>query len=105
VFHGSTGSIRLNQPIVAMAATGDGAGYWLIAADGGVFSFGDARYAGSLPGSHIAEHAVALARGTSTGYLVATSVGHVYGFGTPASGGPADRGSRSPTVALATVRG
>ena len=41
-FYGSTGSLRLNQPIVAMASTPDGSGYWLVAADGGIFSYGDA---------------------------------------------------------------
>ena len=41
-FHGSTGAMPLNKPIVGMAATPDGGGYWLVASDGGVFSFGDA---------------------------------------------------------------
>jgi hypothetical protein len=30
-----------------MAATPDGAGYWLVASDGGIFSFGDAPFFGS----------------------------------------------------------
>ena len=42
LFHGSTGSLTLNKPIVGMAATPDGQGYWLVASDGGVFAFGDA---------------------------------------------------------------
>ena len=46
-FYGSTGSIRLNRPVVGMAATPDGGGYWLVASDGGVFAFGDARFYGS----------------------------------------------------------
>ena len=41
-FYGSTGAIHLNQPIVGMAATPGGKGYWLVASDGGIFSFGDA---------------------------------------------------------------
>ncbi|MHB8467794.1 MAG: hypothetical protein ACYDD7_23505, partial [Acidimicrobiales bacterium] len=101
VFYGSTGSIHLNQPVVAMAASPTGNGYWLIASDGGVFGFGDARYAGSLPGSHITERAVALGGAPTGGYLVATSAGHVYGFGTVAGGGPTDAGAHSPTVGLA----
>jgi hypothetical protein len=33
--------------VVGMAATPDGNGYWLAAADGGVFCFGDAPFHGS----------------------------------------------------------
>ena len=50
VFHGSTGNIVLNKPIVGMASTFDGNGYWMVASDGGIFSFGDAGYAGSTGG-------------------------------------------------------
>jgi hypothetical protein len=32
---------------VGIAATRDGGGYWLIAADGGLFNFGDALFSGS----------------------------------------------------------
>ena len=32
--------MHLNQPIVGMAATPDGQGYWLVASDGGIFTFG-----------------------------------------------------------------
>jgi hypothetical protein len=33
-----------------MAATPDGKGYWLAAADGGVFTFGSAPFEGSMGG-------------------------------------------------------
>jgi hypothetical protein len=46
-FLGSTGSIRLNKPIVGIAPTPTGAGYWLVATDGGIFAFGDAPFFGS----------------------------------------------------------
>jgi hypothetical protein len=35
-------------PIVAIAPTPDGGGYWLVGQDGGIFAFGDAQYHGSL---------------------------------------------------------
>ena len=38
-FLGSTGNIRLNQPVVGMARTPSGGGYWLVASDGGIFAF------------------------------------------------------------------
>jgi hypothetical protein len=47
-FLGSTGGIKLNQPVVGMAAAAGGDGYWLVAKDGGIFSFGpDAVFQGS----------------------------------------------------------
>ena len=46
-FHGSAGSLALNKPVVAMAPTADGGGYWLVASDGGIFNYGDAEFYGS----------------------------------------------------------
>ena len=50
-FHGSAGSLKLNQPIVGIAATPDNGGYWLVASDGGVFAYGDAVFYGSTGGT------------------------------------------------------
>ncbi|MEO6121605.1 MAG: hypothetical protein ABIW46_06520, partial [Acidimicrobiales bacterium] len=52
-FAGSTGAITLAQPVVDMSATPSGHGYWLVARDGGVFAFGDARYLGSAAGTGV----------------------------------------------------
>ena len=41
------GGQPLNTPIVGMAATPDGKGYWLVATDGGIFGYGDAGFYGS----------------------------------------------------------
>jgi hypothetical protein len=46
-FYGSTGSMRLNRPVVGLAPTPDRRGYWLVASDGGVFAYGDAGFYGS----------------------------------------------------------
>ena len=40
------GGHPLNKPIVGMAAERDGNGYWLVASDGGIFSYGDAGFTG-----------------------------------------------------------
>jgi hypothetical protein len=53
--------MRLNRPIVGMAATPDGGGYWLVASDGGIFSFGDARFYGSAGFSPIPAPVVGIA--------------------------------------------
>jgi len=37
----------LNKPVVGMSAMRTGAGYSLVAADGGIFTFGDASFFGS----------------------------------------------------------
>jgi hypothetical protein len=37
-FYGSTGSLRLNKPMVGMSSTPSGGGYWLVAGDGGILS-------------------------------------------------------------------
>ena len=46
-FFGSMGATKLNGPVVALAATPDDRGYWLLGSDGGIFSFGDTRYEGN----------------------------------------------------------
>ena len=50
-FYGSMGGKPLNKPIVGMATTPDGGGYWELATDGGIFAFGDATFVGSMGGS------------------------------------------------------
>ena len=49
-FYGSTGSIKLQRPVVGISPTANKAGYWLVASDGGIFAFGNAGYFGSIPG-------------------------------------------------------
>jgi hypothetical protein len=41
------GGVHLNQPVVGGQITPDNKGYLLAAADGGVFTFGNAQFAGS----------------------------------------------------------
>ncbi len=59
-----------------------GRGYWLFGGDGGVFSFGDARYLGSAGASHLGSAVVAMAVAPNGhGYWLATSKGGVLRFG------------------------
>ncbi len=39
----------LNKPAVQLIATPTGKGYYIVAADGGIFAFGDAQFYDSLP--------------------------------------------------------
>jgi hypothetical protein len=50
-FDGSEAGHRLNSPVDSIEATQSGQGYWLVAGDGGVFTFGGAAFMGSLPES------------------------------------------------------
>ncbi|MDA8027035.1 MAG: hypothetical protein M0T78_10950, partial [Actinomycetota bacterium] len=80
-FYGSTGAMKLNKPIVGMASTPDGKGYWLVASDGGIFTFGDATYQGSMPGAGFTGNAISMAALPNGGYFILTSDGHLYSFG------------------------
>ena len=65
-FFGSLGSKPLNAPVISMAGTPTGRGYWLAALDGGVFTFGDAVFHGSMGGKHLNAPVVGMAA-TPTG--------------------------------------
>ncbi|MEX6431153.1 hypothetical protein, partial [Ferrimicrobium acidiphilum] len=88
---GLTGSHPLNAPIVGMAAAPNGGGYWLVAADGGVFDFGDAHFYGStytygltgLTGSHPLNAPIVgmAAAPNGGGYWLVAADGGVFDFG------------------------
>jgi len=81
-FFGSTGGMRLNQPIVGMAATPSGNGYWLVATDGGMFTFGDAGFFGSTGGMRLNQPIVGMAATPSgNGYWLVASDGGMFTFG------------------------
>ena len=74
--------IHLNQPIVGMAPTRDGHGYYLVASDGGIFSFGNARFYGSTGAIHLNQPIVGMATTPSGhGYWMVASDGGIFSFG------------------------
>ena len=81
-FHGSTGNMTLNKPIVGGATdVSDYDGYWIVASDGGVFTF-NAEFHGSLGGQNIAAPAVEIEpTPTGKGYFIVLANGKVYTFG------------------------
>src|SRR5260221_3492801 len=71
----------LSAPIVGLAATPTGKGYWRVAADGGVFTAGDAQFYGSIAGTpHDTIVAIAATR-TGRGYWLTDRSGAVFSFG------------------------
>jgi N-acetylmuramoyl-L-alanine amidase len=99
------GGKPLNRPIVGMAATTDGGGYWLVASDGGVFSFGDAPFEGSMGGKPLNRPIVGMAATTDGGgYWLVASDGGVFSFGdAPFEGSMGGKPLNRPIVGMAAT--
>ena len=96
----------LARPVTGMAGTPDAAGYWLVAADGGVFAYGDAAYAGSVPGQGITGQPGVVGvcpTPTGAGYWVVGSNGAVYTYGDATFlGAPDGRALAAPVAGIAS---
>ena len=65
-----------------MAATPDGKGYWMVASDGGIFTFGDAAFYGSTGAIHLNKPIVGMAATPDgKGYWLVASDGGIFTFG------------------------
>ena len=73
-YYGSMGGKVLNRPIVGMAPTPDGRGYWLVASDGGIFAFGDAGFYGSTGAMALQAPIVGMAPALGDGQVTLSSV-------------------------------
>jgi hypothetical protein len=92
-FYGSTGSLKLQRPVVGITPTADEGGYWLVASDGGIFAFGGAGFHGSIPGLGLAPAGSGQPRALNApivgmvpsadggGYFMVASDGGVFAFG------------------------
>jgi predicted type IV restriction endonuclease len=73
---GSTGAV------VGLANTPTSAGYWLVARDGGIFAFGDAKFFGSTGSLHLSQPIVGMAATpTGAGYWLVAKDGGIFAFG------------------------
>jgi N-acetylmuramoyl-L-alanine amidase len=71
-----------NAPIVGMAATPDGVGYWLVASDGGIFSYGDAQFYGSTGAIRLNAPIVGIAAtADGRGYWLVARDGGIFDYG------------------------
>jgi hypothetical protein len=72
----------LNKPIVGMATAPGGSGYWLVASDGGIFSFGNAPFWGSTGALTLNKPIVGMAATSDGyGYWLVASDGGIFSFG------------------------
>ncbi|HTT90609.1 MAG TPA: CHAP domain-containing protein [Acidimicrobiales bacterium] len=104
-FFGSPTNAPLAAPIVTMAATPDGKGYWLVGADGGVIAYGDARFFGSTSALKLYSPVVAMApTPDGGGYWLVSMAGGVYPFGDAAFyGSTAGKHIPEPIVGFAAT--
>jgi hypothetical protein len=94
---------RTRAPLVGMAASPTGNGYWLVGSDGGVFAFGDARFHGSTGGRRLNRPIVGMAGTLSgKGYWLVASDGGIFTFGSARShGSTGGRRLNRPIVGIA----
>jgi hypothetical protein len=72
----------LARPVVGEAITPDGLGSWLVATDGGIFTFGDARFFGSTGAIRLNQPIVGMAATpTGNGYWLVARDGGLFTFG------------------------
>jgi hypothetical protein len=88
---------------VGVAGDLSGKGYWLVAGDGGVFTFGDGQFEGSMGGKALAAEVSGIARTASGGgYWLCAEDGGVFAFGDAAfEGSMAGHALSKPVVGIA----
>jgi 3D (Asp-Asp-Asp) domain-containing protein len=87
-----------------MAGTRSGNGYWLVAADGGIFTFGDAAYKGSSAARTVTQPIAGMtATGSGHGYWLVGRDGSIFSFGDAVFHGTPATPPASPVVGLAAT--
>ena len=98
------GGSALVAPVVGIAATPGGDGYWMAAADGGVFAFGAARH--QMPSSDLSPAAAVTgiaATPSGQGYWLVAKDGSIYSFGdAPFKGSLGDDSPGAPVTDVAS---
>jgi hypothetical protein len=99
--YGSLTGTHLNAPIVGIATDRNTGGYWLVGADGGVFSF-NAPFLGSEANTRLNKPIVDIATDlNSRGYYLVAADGGVFSFGEPFHESAASLRLNKPIVGMA----
>jgi peptidoglycan/xylan/chitin deacetylase (PgdA/CDA1 family) len=94
-----------NLALLGAAATPSGQGYWTVASDGGVFTFGDAGFYGSTGGLALNQPVVGMApTPDGRGYWLVASDGGIFSFGDAGfSGSTGGLALNQPVVGMAAT--
>ena len=93
-----------HDTIVAMTSTTTGHGYWLVDRRGAVFSFGDAKYRGSMAGKPLSHPIVGIAATPGgAGYWLVASDGGIFAFNAPYAGSTGSIHLNKPIVGMAST--
>ncbi len=104
VCYGAMTGIRLNLPIVGIAVDPATGGYWLVATDGGVFSF-NAPFLGSTGAIRLNKPIVGMsATLDGSGYWMVASDGGVFSFNAPFYGSTGNLRLNKPIVGMGLDR-
>lgn len=95
---------HLRSPMVGLAITPHGAGYWVLAADGSVARFGNAPLERSATGAQRVRRPVAIEPSSDgRGYWIATADGHVKAYGDTHLYGPVSSTNGATVVSMAAT--
>ncbi len=98
--YGALTGTALNQPIVGMAVDRQTGGYWLVASDGGIFSF-NAPWHGSTGNLRLNKPIVGMtATASGSGYWFVASDGGVFSFNAPFHGSTGNITLTKPIVGM-----
>ncbi len=104
ICYGAMTGTRPNLPIVGMAVDPTTGGYWLVASDGGVFSF-NAPFLGSTGNIRLNKPIVGMAPAPNgNGYWMVASDGGVFAFGAPFFGSTGNLTLNKPIVGMGLDR-
>ena len=82
IVQGSLTGTHLNAPVVGVSALPSGNGYWLLASDGGVFTYSDAQFYGSTGAMRLNAPVVGMAATPSGhGYWLVAADGGIFTYG------------------------
>jgi hypothetical protein len=96
--------MKLNAPVQSLVPNPAGPGYWLVASDGGVFSFGGVPFRGSMGATRLNKPMTGMVP-YGNGYLMVAEDGGIFNFSDKTFlGSLGDTPPARPIVSVAAVR-